>query len=216
MARKYTFTWQAGSSSRTGRWRKKYRGVTYYFCGGRGKTDREAYQAAVDEWNSLKKKLDEAADNPYHLGGQATCGRSSSSTNGNSSTNTAGRSNWIVPPGGAKDRPTTLAGHLTRPSIWEPARGLRHGFLSAPRPGLEAAGRREADRVVLTRKGLDGCQRGDQESGKPPVHRNLQHGFLTPERNRPLRYFAGRASAWRSRGWKSRPRRQSPRRISRP
>jgi integrase len=65
MPRKYTLTWQAGSGSRTGRWRKKYRGVTYYFCGGRGKTDREAYQAAVDEWNSLKKKLDEAADNPY-------------------------------------------------------------------------------------------------------------------------------------------------------
>ena len=43
MPRKFRLTWQSGSDSRGGRWRKKYNGKVYYFAGGNGKYDREAY-----------------------------------------------------------------------------------------------------------------------------------------------------------------------------
>jgi len=61
MPRKYKLTWQPGTKGRVGRWRKKYKGKSYYFDGGRGKTDRETYDAAVSEWELLKLKIDNAA-----------------------------------------------------------------------------------------------------------------------------------------------------------
>ena len=60
MPRSVKLTWQdsAEASGRTGRWRKKYKGKTYYFPGGRGKSDREAYDVAVAAWEAKKLKID--------------------------------------------------------------------------------------------------------------------------------------------------------------
>ena len=65
MARKYELTWQPGSGKRAGRWRKHFRGNSYYFDGGRGKTDREAYTRALEEWRATKAKLIQNSPKPY-------------------------------------------------------------------------------------------------------------------------------------------------------
>ena len=62
MPRSRNLTWQAGTAGRTGRWRKKYRGRSYYFSGGGGKTDQVAYENAVQAWE--KKKLEVDATTP--------------------------------------------------------------------------------------------------------------------------------------------------------
>ena len=54
-------TWQPGADGRKGRWKKKYRGQTHYFSGGRGRSDREAKRAAQWAWEKLKQELDENA-----------------------------------------------------------------------------------------------------------------------------------------------------------
>ncbi len=64
MPRNYKLTWQAGSDRRAGRWRKKYKGRVYHFPGGRGKTDRDAYEAALGAWEQLKSRIDAAAPKP--------------------------------------------------------------------------------------------------------------------------------------------------------
>ena len=61
MSRSFKLTWQPGIGVRSGRWRKKYRGKVYYFAGGRGKSDREAYDAAVKKWELEKLRADAAA-----------------------------------------------------------------------------------------------------------------------------------------------------------
>ena len=61
MPRKTKLTWQAGADHRRGRWRKRYLGKTYYFDGGRGKSDAAAYDKAVKEWEAKKVAIDEAA-----------------------------------------------------------------------------------------------------------------------------------------------------------
>ena len=38
MPRNFKLTWQPGRDGRTGRWRKKYKGMRYYFPGGAGST----------------------------------------------------------------------------------------------------------------------------------------------------------------------------------
>ena len=58
MPRTYNLTWQPGIGGRSGRWRKKYRGEVYYFEGGRGKSDRQAYDAAVKQWELEKLRVD--------------------------------------------------------------------------------------------------------------------------------------------------------------
>lgn len=65
MARKHQLTWQPGSGKRAGRWRKHFRGKSYYFDGGCGKSDREAYTRALDAWQELKAKLVESSPKPY-------------------------------------------------------------------------------------------------------------------------------------------------------
>ena len=67
MPRSVRLSWQAGAegSGRVGRWRKKYKGKTYYFPGGRGKSDRDAYDAAVDAWEAEKIKIDREAPRPH-------------------------------------------------------------------------------------------------------------------------------------------------------
>ncbi len=65
MPRKFRLTWQSGSDSRGGRWRKKYNGKVYYFAGGNGKYDREAYDAAVSAWEAEKVLLDANAPRPH-------------------------------------------------------------------------------------------------------------------------------------------------------
>lgn len=64
MARKLELTWQAGIGGRAGRWRKKYLGKSHYFDGGRGKTDREAYARAVENWQNKKRELLEEDSKP--------------------------------------------------------------------------------------------------------------------------------------------------------
>ena len=65
MARNYKLTWQDGGGRQTGRWRKKYRGKVFYFSGGRGKTDRDAYQAALEAWERTKTRIDAQAPKPH-------------------------------------------------------------------------------------------------------------------------------------------------------
>lgn len=65
MSRSLKLTWQPGVGVRSGRWRKKYLGKVYYFDGGRGKSDREAYDAAVTRWELEKLKADAAAPREY-------------------------------------------------------------------------------------------------------------------------------------------------------
>lgn len=65
MARKVELTWQSGSDGRSGRWRKKFRGQTYYFDGGRGKTDRQAYASALEDWNKLRQKMQDLDEKPH-------------------------------------------------------------------------------------------------------------------------------------------------------
>ena len=60
MPRKYKLTWQPGSGNRPGRWRKKYKGKCHYFSSGRGKSDREAYDAALAAWERKKVEIDAA------------------------------------------------------------------------------------------------------------------------------------------------------------
>lgn len=67
MPRNHKLTWQLGTGGRSGRWRKKYRGNVYYFPGGRGKTDREAYEAALAAWEKQKVEIDVAVPKPHEL-----------------------------------------------------------------------------------------------------------------------------------------------------
>ena len=60
MPRKLKLTWQPGSGNRPGRWRKKYKGKCHYFSSGRGKSDNDAYQAALAEWEKRKRRIDAA------------------------------------------------------------------------------------------------------------------------------------------------------------
>lgn len=54
---KYQLTWMQGI---TPRWRKKYRGETYYFDGAPSKT--LSYKRALAEWTALKEKIDQQQD----------------------------------------------------------------------------------------------------------------------------------------------------------
>jgi len=65
--RSFKLTWQVGAARRGGRWRKKYKGKIYYFEGGRGKTDKDAYDAALAAWEAEKVKIDAAAPRPHQL-----------------------------------------------------------------------------------------------------------------------------------------------------
>ena len=65
MPRTYKLTWQPGSDGRPGRWRKKYKRKAYYFSGGRGKSDRQAYETALAEWERLKLKIDASLPKPH-------------------------------------------------------------------------------------------------------------------------------------------------------
>ena len=65
MSRNFKLSWQPGSAGRKGRWRKKYQGRSYYFPGGRGKSDRAAYDAALVAWEKKKLRLDAAAPKPH-------------------------------------------------------------------------------------------------------------------------------------------------------
>lgn len=67
MPRSFKLTWQPGVEGRSGRWRRKYRGKVYYFYGGHGKSDREAYYRAVEKWEAKKTEVDAAAPRQYQL-----------------------------------------------------------------------------------------------------------------------------------------------------
>lgn len=65
MPRKRELTWQAGSNGRGGRWRKKYKGQSFYFPGGNGKTDQAAYDRAVELWKQKKEEIDAEVVKPH-------------------------------------------------------------------------------------------------------------------------------------------------------
>ena len=65
--RNVKLTWQPGKNGRAGRWRKKYKGKVYYFASGRGKSDRDAYAAAVEAWETKKREIDCSAPRPHQL-----------------------------------------------------------------------------------------------------------------------------------------------------
>jgi integrase len=67
MPRAQNLTWQPGAGNRQGRWRKKYKGKNYYFDGGRGKSDRDAYGAAVAAWEQEKVGIDATAPRQFQL-----------------------------------------------------------------------------------------------------------------------------------------------------
>jgi len=58
MPKTIKLSWQPGVGDRQGRWRKIYRGKAYHFPGGKGKSDREGYDAAWAAWELLKAKID--------------------------------------------------------------------------------------------------------------------------------------------------------------
>ena len=60
MPRRLELTWQPGAGGRKGRWKKKYRGKSYYFGHGRSKSDRDGYARAVQAWRRLKEELERA------------------------------------------------------------------------------------------------------------------------------------------------------------
>jgi integrase len=65
MRPKFKLTWQTGTNGRNGRWKKKYKGKSYYFDGGCGKSDQSAYKAALAAWERLKHRLDGEAPKPH-------------------------------------------------------------------------------------------------------------------------------------------------------
>src|SRR5476651_1902453 len=67
MPRLRSLTWQPGAGGRPGRWRKKHRGRTYYFAGGRGKTDQAACKAAQDEWVQRRAKIEAESPKRHQL-----------------------------------------------------------------------------------------------------------------------------------------------------
>jgi integrase len=67
MPRNFKLTWQPGINGRAGRWSKKYKRKRYYFPGGSGKFDREAYEAALVAWEDKKREIDAAAPKPHQV-----------------------------------------------------------------------------------------------------------------------------------------------------
>lgn len=60
MQKRRKLTWQ-GRDDGAGRWKKVYEGQIYYFSGGSGKSDVEAYRQAIAKWEALKVSLDQEA-----------------------------------------------------------------------------------------------------------------------------------------------------------
>jgi integrase len=67
VAQKLKLSWQAGQGRRAGRWKKRYRGKAYYFDGGTGKSDRDAYKLALEEWEKLKATVDATLPKPNEM-----------------------------------------------------------------------------------------------------------------------------------------------------
>ena len=62
--KKLKLTWQKGTNGRSGRWRKMIKGQTFYFDGGNGKSDRKAYQVAVEECEKLRVEILSKSEKP--------------------------------------------------------------------------------------------------------------------------------------------------------
>ena len=67
MPKTIKLSWQPGIGNREGRWRKIYRGKAYHFPGGKGKSDREGYDAAWAAWELLKARVDQTAPRKYQV-----------------------------------------------------------------------------------------------------------------------------------------------------
>ncbi len=66
MPKTIRLSWQLGIGNREGRWKKVYRGKAYYFPGGKGKSDRDGYDAAWAAWEALKARIDLLSPRKYH------------------------------------------------------------------------------------------------------------------------------------------------------
>ena len=62
--KKLKLTWQKGINGRAGRWRKMIKGQMFYFDGGVGKSDRKAYQAAVEACEKLRVEILSKTEKP--------------------------------------------------------------------------------------------------------------------------------------------------------
>lgn len=67
MSKNIRLSWQKGVGNREGRWKKIYRGRAYYFPGGKGKSDRDGYDAAWSAWEALKAQIDAQVARPHQL-----------------------------------------------------------------------------------------------------------------------------------------------------
>ncbi len=67
MPKTIKLSWQPGVGNREGRWRKIYHGKAYHFPGGKGKSDREGYDAAWAAWELLKARIDQTAPRKYQV-----------------------------------------------------------------------------------------------------------------------------------------------------
>jgi len=61
MPRSIKLSWQPGTGSRAGRWKKFYKGRMYFFPAGTGKSDMDAYDAAWLMWERKKAEIDRTA-----------------------------------------------------------------------------------------------------------------------------------------------------------
>ena len=67
-------TWQpqkTRSNPNAGRWRKMYQNRFYYFPGGNGRNDEQAYQEAIGAWYALKEKIDNVESSEQQLRNKA-------------------------------------------------------------------------------------------------------------------------------------------------
>ena len=70
MCNDYELTWQpqrTKNNPNAGRWRKMYQNKFYYFPGGHGRNDKQAYKEALEAWYALKKKIDSAESSERQL-----------------------------------------------------------------------------------------------------------------------------------------------------
>lgn len=65
MPKTIKLSWQPGVGNREGRWRKVYHGKAYHFPGGKGKSDREGYDAAWALWETKKAEIDSKAPRKF-------------------------------------------------------------------------------------------------------------------------------------------------------
>ena len=57
MPRKIELTFQKGTGSRAGRWKKTFKGKTHYLGSGSSRSDLQSYKSALEKWKAVKSEL---------------------------------------------------------------------------------------------------------------------------------------------------------------